>query len=181
MNQFLNYLDLSITIEKKLQAAYKHLAINKDRQKMLMNFLQPLKEHHVPTWEHSIRVGLLFAQIARVVGLNQKTAFEAGILHDVGKISISSEILAKTAKDFTDDDMKKMRGHVMYGYDMILKNFGLAAQIMVLHHQHQPNPYPAQIPSNRYSPQTNRLIAISGRILALADSYDAMRMTPCDA
>ncbi len=140
--------------------------------------LAPLREKHPSThghYLHSLRVGLLCEAIAEVVHLDPKACLFPGLLHDVGKALVPVSVLGKT-EAWDEDDQRIMSGHVMDGYRLVRDCFTFSAEVMVYHHQFQPNRYPKRLPrlQRAYSPGTKVTIPLCGRILALADVYDAL-------
>src|SRR3989344_5735384 len=64
----------------------------------------------------------------------------------------------------------------MDGYRLLRGRFDFTADTMVLHHKFQANGYPENLPPqlHHYSDTTQELILEHGRVLALADVYDAL-------
>jgi response regulator RpfG family c-di-GMP phosphodiesterase len=165
-------------LEAQFFATAEALHVSLSDQASIFSLLSPLKggppavaEHYA----HSLRVGLLAAKIAAVALLPAPPLFIAGTLHDVGKSLIPFDVLGKTS-DWTKEDTLIMRNHVMLGYNLLRSRFPLAADIMVWHHRYQPDPYPDTIPPFAYSENDGLVkhIVTYGRLLALADCYDAM-------
>src|SRR3546814_1540728 len=72
-----------------------------------------MQEHHAYTFAHSLRVGILMAAYGRHLGLDDdhvKLMAETGLAHDVGKLRIPIDILAKPVR-LTDAEMAVMRTH----------------------------------------------------------------------
>ena len=127
------------------------------------------KDHY--TFAHSRNVARYAAVLAVAAGLNDEQVsviYEAGLLHDIGKISISESILSKQGK-LTDEEMDIMRGHVNNSIDMIrhLSSMDYLIPAVVGHHERWDGKgYPTGI--------AREDIPITARCLALADSFDAM-------
>lgn len=124
---------------------------------------------------HSLRVGYLAHKIAMFTHHESRPLLLAGTLHDIGKCQISVEVLGKTS-DWTEADALVMQEHVMAGYQIVKGNFDLSAEILLWHHKFQKDGYPEVLPAHlhTYSNSTKVLIVEYGRILALADVYDAL-------
>jgi putative nucleotidyltransferase with HDIG domain len=163
------------TTETQLSQTFEELKINPSDKTAIETFLDPLKQKNIKTYEHSVRVGLLAKKIGKFLQLDEKTLFFAGLLHDLGKSKIPTETLEKT-EGWTDEDMKITRQHVIYGYDAIKGRFDFTAEIILLHHKFQENGYPESLPAHLhdYSPETQTLILEDAKVLALADTYDAL-------
>ncbi len=99
----------------------------------------------------------------------------AAQMHDVGKISISDQILLKEGK-LTDEEYDIMKKHAYFGYDIIkssvkdVKNFEfleIAANFALSHHE--------KWDGTGYPNKLKELdIPLCGRMLAIADAYDAI-------
>jgi hypothetical protein len=77
--------------------------------------------------------------------------------------------------------------HVMDGYRLIRGQFDFSAEVILWHHRFQHNGYPADMPAllHEYSQGTRVMIQFYGRLLALADGFDAFhrvneKYTPVD-
>lgn len=128
------------------------------------------KDHF--TAGHSVRVAKLSLQAAETLGLSLDEAEvieHAGLLHDIGKICISDDILLKPAR-LTFTEYEAMKQHAYLGY-RILKpiKFLQEEATLVLHHHEWFNGegYPCHLVKNE--------IPIGARIISVVDSYDTMR------
>jgi putative nucleotidyltransferase with HDIG domain len=120
---------------------------------------------------HQIRVAKLTRMIAEEMGLQKETvegAYLAGIIHDVGKISIPAELLSKPSQ-LLDEEFALIKRHSQTGYD-ILKGikFPWPIQDIVLQHHERINGsgYPQALSGDD--------ILIEAKILAVADTVEAM-------
>lgn len=96
-------------------------------------------------------------------------------LHDIGKVGVSDRILLKPGK-LTEQEFEEMKKHTIYGRDAILaaeRKLGntsflrFARDIAYTHHERwDGSGYPEGLKGDQ--------IPISGRLMALADTYDAM-------
>jgi len=92
----------------------------------------------------------------------------AGLLHDFGKIGIDEELLLKIDK-LTANEREEIRLHVIKGFH-ILSGFEEFGEILIgIRHHHENwdgSGYPEGLSGEN--------ISLIGRIIAIADSYDAM-------
>jgi putative nucleotidyltransferase with HDIG domain len=175
MSKFVNYLDPAIPLKTRLQKKFEELRISKLQRSRINTFTRVLKLKDRPTYEHSVRVALLSCKIAEFMHLDQKASFYAGMLHDVGKSQTNPTTLKKTS-GWTSEDSTEIMNHVMDGYRLIRGEFDFSAEIILWHHRFQANTYPAESPPllHEYCCGTRVMIPFFGRVLALADQFDAL-------
>jgi PAS domain S-box-containing protein len=120
---------------------------------------------------HQSRSADLACAIAREMGLDEdkiEAIKMAGIIHDIGKLSIPAEILTKPTK-LTNLEFSLIKVHPQSGYEM-LKNVEspwALAQIVQQHHERMDGSgYPGNL--------KGKDILIESRILAVADVVEAM-------
>jgi PAS domain S-box-containing protein/putative nucleotidyltransferase with HDIG domain len=123
------------------------------------------------TYQHQIRVSNLAVAIATEMNLPIYTVEGlklAALIHDIGKISIPTEILVKPIT-LSSIEKEMLHGHVQAGYDM-LKNINFQwpiAQIIYQHHcRLDGSGYPNHLKGDS--------IILEARILAVADTVEAM-------
>ncbi len=81
------------------------------RNKGVLCSVTKLKQHDDYTFQHSMNVSVYAASLAAHLGMEKaevERIANAGILHDVGKMLVPSEILNKPGK-FTDDEFLIMK------------------------------------------------------------------------
>ena len=120
---------------------------------------------------HQRRVGQLAVAIAREMNfsLNRLEGIRvAGVLHDIGKIAIPSEILTKPG-ELSDLECEFIKSHCQIGYDLV-KNINFpwpVLQAILQHHERlDGSGYPAGL--------TDQDIILEARIVAVADVIEAM-------
>lgn len=165
-------------LENRLKNSFETLRVNKVERKTIKAFLAPLKYKNQTTYQHylhCLRVGLLGKQIAKFIHLDQKALFYAGLLHDIGKAQINRSVLSKT-RNWNKKDILEIQHHVHYGYMLLRNKFDFTSKVILWHHRFQQNGYPKKNPSLLHidTIQTKTMISFYGRILALADCYDAL-------
>lgn len=123
------------------------------------------------TCGHSERVALISRMIARNAGLPDalcERIYMAGLLHDVGKIGVPEAVLQKAGK-LDNDEFAMMKKHPEIGA-RILRDVKQIEDVIpgVLHHheRYDGKGYPTGLAGEQ--------IPLMGRIICLADSFDAM-------
>ncbi|MBC7835911.1 MAG: HD domain-containing protein [Phycisphaerales bacterium] len=123
------------------------------------------------TCGHSERVAHLAHQLALATGMDEEAAERvriSGLLHDVGKIGVPENVLAKPGK-LTDDEFEQIKLHPTIGHKILrdIPNLEDALPGVLHHHERfDGRGYPDHL-----SGETIPLVA---RILAVSDSFDAM-------
>ncbi len=140
-----------------------------------INRMAKIAEFRDPeTGEHIQRVSLYVRFICEKLGLDSETAHAyqiASIMHDVGKVGIPDNILFKT-DTLTKGEWTIMCKHTDIGgkvFDNAYSNVLIHARDIALQHHEKWNGsgYPKGLKGDK--------IALSARIMALADVYDALR------
>jgi putative nucleotidyltransferase with HDIG domain len=123
------------------------------------------------TFGHSERVARIAARLGEQLGMSaaaRSDLYLAGLLHDVGKIGIDDQVLKKTGP-LTPEEYQNIQSHVEIGVT-ILKDLKKLSHILpgVKHHHESVDGtgYPDHLCGND--------IPLEARILAVADSFDAM-------
>jgi diguanylate cyclase (GGDEF)-like protein/PAS domain S-box-containing protein/putative nucleotidyltransferase with HDIG domain len=123
------------------------------------------------TREHSQNVSSCGVEIAQAMGMSADDVDVikyAGLLHDVGKISVGDDILLK--KDpLTKEEFEVLKKHPVIGVNILKDIKFLEREIPIILHHHERwdgKGYPHGL--------NGREIPIGARILAVADAFDAM-------
>lgn len=123
------------------------------------------------TYGHSKKVAKYATDMAEALGYSPEriaTLRAAALLHDIGKIGVSDELLVK-AGPLSAEDWEPIRAHPKLGV-AIIKHVeslsGCLAAIQYHHERFDGTGYPAGLKGEN--------IPLDARILAVADSYDAM-------
>lgn len=134
--------------------------------------LARLKTKDDYTYMHSVAVCALMVALARQLGLNDEQTREAGLaglLHDIGKMAIDSDILNKPGR-LTDEEFVAVKGHPGAGYKMLLEsaNVSKIALDVCLHHHEKidGSGYPKGLKGDQ--------ISLYARMGAICDVYDAI-------
>ena len=120
---------------------------------------------------HSQRVADYSLAIAKRMGkseADQKIIYYAGLLHDVGKIRVSEEVINKAAK-LTEEEFNQIRIHPVSGYHIlkdIHEDIRIAYGAKYHHERYDGKGYPNALEGEN--------IPEIARIIGVADAYDAM-------
>lgn len=120
---------------------------------------------------HSKRVSNLCKKIGIAMDLTATEIYElevCGLLHDIGKIAIDDNILNKTGK-LTEQEWNEIKRHSDIGHKILNsspKMVEIAQYILYHHERYDGTGYPNGLKEKE--------IPLLSRILAVADSYDAM-------
>jgi len=123
------------------------------------------------TCGHSQRVAMISRKLAELCGFDRERAenlYLAGLLHDIGKIGVPEAVLCKPGR-LSNDEFDTMKRHPVIGAN-ILSNIRQIQSVMpgVLYHHERIDGrgYPEGLAGDE--------LPIEGRIVGLADSFDAM-------
>jgi HD-GYP domain-containing protein (c-di-GMP phosphodiesterase class II) len=146
-----------------------------DMQDMFMGTLHSLiatiDAKDTYTCGHSERVALLSRQLAEAAGLDASVVervYLSGLVHDVGKIGVPESVLCKPGR-LTAEEFEMIKAHPEIGV-RILTDIRQMKDLLpgVLHHHERwdGRGYPHGLAGEK--------IPLFGRLIALADSFDAM-------
>ncbi len=133
--------------------------------------LKTLHEKDSKSEIHSRIVSEISEKIAIGIGLDRQEAHEvktAGLLHDIGKIILPSEILTKNGR-LTPEEYQVVKGHPEIGFRILnsTTNMRNISNIVLNHHERwDGHGYPRGIKGDA--------IPLQSRIVAIADAFDAM-------
>lgn len=123
------------------------------------------------TCGHSDRVASMGRELAVAAGLPAsecETIYLSGLLHDLGKIGVSDDVLLKPGR-LTDEEFAQIKEHPQRGYDMLKRLEPLKEMLPGILHHHEAwdgSGYPHGLAGEN--------IPLIARILAVADTFDAM-------
>jgi HD-GYP domain-containing protein (c-di-GMP phosphodiesterase class II) len=144
------------------------------REANILRIVSPVKSYSEYTYVHAANVSTLTLFQSEFLGLKGENLYDAGLaglLHDVGKMFISQEILEKQAK-LNESEWHEMKRHPIQGalYLSKLQDVPKLAVIATFEHHMKFNGggYPATKKRGRRQHIISQLVAIS-------DFFDAMR------
>jgi len=157
---------------KRLVQKTIHLAV--EDESILLG-LTTIKNYDEYTYNHSVNVSIYALALGRRLGFSRQMLTELGLtalFHDVGKSKIPKEVLNKPA-GLDDEEWVLMKKHPLMGVETILnlKQLGEINPRMVIgifdHHlKGDASGYPRLF--------RKKEISLFGRIIQIADVYDAM-------
>ena len=134
--------------------------------------LTTIQRYDMYTFAHSVNVSILALCIGTRLRL-QWTALEelgiAGLLHDIGKVTIPHEVLVKPG-DLTREELATVQNHPVEGAKILQNIPGMGPVPPVVAYEHHMRINGAGYPIQR----AGQTIAGASRITAVSDCYDAM-------
>lgn len=161
-------------IKKTLRMVHKMIDMVSEDRDMLME-LSTIRDYDDYTYTHSVNVAILSLCLGQKIGLSKKsleTLTLSALFHDLGKIDVPKNILNKPGK-LTDQEFREMKNHSLYSVRriLLLKTSPQKKAEMLLgpfeHHlKYDLSGYPR-------TPR-NKPISLFGRIITIADVFDAI-------
>lgn len=165
-----NINDIMTQAENNMYSA-KIIESQSMRNQTIKSIMETLYASHLVEKVHSQQVAVLSRRIGEELRLDDKSLKEletAGLLHDIGKITINAAILNKPSK-LTQKEYMEIKKHPEASYH-ILKSAdvytSLAEYVLSHHERWDGNGYPRGLAGEN--------IPFIGRIISVADSYEAM-------
>jgi len=166
-------LSKDITVQRKseeeLQQSYQRLKKTMDAAIDTMSKIIEAKDPYTSGHQH--RVCQLAVPLARELGLSEykiEGIRIASLIHDIGKISLPTEILSKPGK-LNDIEFSLIKGHSQTGYDILrFIDFSYPIAEIVLQHHERLNGsgYPNNLKDDE--------IILEAKIIGIADVVEAM-------
>ncbi|HKL75635.1 MAG TPA: HD domain-containing phosphohydrolase [Halanaerobiales bacterium] len=141
------------------------------KNKLVENMLSTLGAKSNETKEHATRMTNEAAKLGTEIGLKNgklNNLFLLATLHDIGKITISEDILNKKGS-LTDEEWEIIKDHPERGYNIAKSTteFAPVAKYILAHHERwDGNGYPQGLKGKE--------IPLLARIIAIVDSFDVM-------
>jgi len=142
----------------------------------VFDMLHNMRDFDDLTYTHSMNVAMICNVFAHWLGYGEKTielATACGMLHDIGKLKISDDIIKKPGK-LTDEEFRMIKAHPLEGYHILEKqDIDKRIKLAALEHHEKcdGSGYPMHL--------TREKIDGYAKIVAIADVYDAMTANRC--
>ena len=146
--------------------------MRRTQEELILAFAEITESKSGQTGQHVKRVSEYSKVLGEALGLSaEETEIlrTASMMHDIGKLTISSDILEKPGK-LTDEEFKIIKTHVTAGERLLHKSPGRimsAARLIALEHHEKWN-------GTGYLKKSKNDIDFYSRIVAVADVYDAL-------
>ena len=150
---------------------HRSLETTENIENIYMNLASLAESRCYGTENHLVTVSRMTQVIAAHMGFEDEAELigTAAILHDVGKITVPSEILDKQTP-LTGDELRILRQHVITGYNILSgvkgRFFDIARDIVLEHHENWDG--------SGYLGKAGEDISIYARIVKIADVFDAL-------
>lgn len=169
-------------LEMIVEAGLEYMQLKKDNENLVNDLkelfsgtiraiIEALDAKDSYTLGRSRRVTYYSLKLAEKLNLNdvERGKIElAGLLHDIGMIGVSDDVLFKTER-LTEEEFQEIKLHVDHGVKILedIKQLKDVITIIKYHHEHfDGNGYPYGIKGEE--------IPVSSRIISIADAYDGM-------
>jgi len=157
---------------KHVTGVTKSLVDNVLSSRDAMLQMTALKNHTEYTYYHSANVAILSVSLASTISRDPRFLSSLGsgaLLHDIGKLKVGLDIIEKPGR-LDADEWEKMRQHPLLGAQMAAQMPGVDSAVLVPILEHHMawdgSGYPSRTPRRKQH--------LASRIVAVADSYDAM-------
>ncbi|MBT5876588.1 MAG: HD domain-containing protein [Candidatus Latescibacteria bacterium] len=169
------------TLYKKSRICLDRLII----QGPIMKYLERLRQHHDDSYDHSLRVALMSIDLGyenRLTESEVRTVGYAGLLHDLGKTAVDSDVLSKPAALNAKERME-VQEHPRMGYLQLEEGlFRKIKMVVAGHHEFQTQPFPRSSSERRTLSRVDvadrrepdASIARLTEIVAISDMLDAL-------
>ncbi|MDD6570997.1 MAG: HD domain-containing protein [Thermoflexaceae bacterium] len=181
--EFLSISIISLSVTGKLQRLIKVLVeknneLYEEQQTLVSSLAELVEAQSYETGQHVKRVAAYTEILCHAIGLSDEETWKislASMMHDVGKIGVSQDILHKPAR-LTEEEYQEIKKHVDYGYKLLKNSPGeimqIAACIAQQHHERFDG-------TGYQQKRKGEEISLFARCVAIADVFDALVSKRC--
>jgi len=144
------------------------------REANVLRIVSPVKSHSEYTYVHAANVAVLTLFQAESLGLKGENLHEAGLsglLHDVGKMFVSRDVIEKKS-GLDEAEWKEMRRHPIYGAIYLSSLDNIPKLAVIAAYEHHLKYDGSGYPDTRWRPRKQHVIS---QIVAISDCFDAVR------
>lgn len=148
------------------------LALKKEEN--VLRLVLPIKSYSEYTYVHASNVAVLTLFIAQSLGLRDEGLREtgyAGLLHDMGKLFVSKDIIDKQTK-LNDSEWSEMKKHPVYGAIYLGSLSDVPSLAVIAAYEHHLKYDGSGYPDTIWRARKQHIIS---QIVAIADFFDALR------
>jgi len=148
-----------------------NIALDEVNMDLLETLGAVIDAYDVFTYGHSAQIAIYVDAIANEMDISQEDRslfVKTALIHDIGKVGVTEDIVGKQGM-LTDEELHLIQRHPEIGADIIQRMSGLKAMVPLVRHHHERwdgKGYPSGLAGEK--------IPLGARIIALADSVDAM-------
>ncbi len=157
-----------------LEEVVTNFIITFRREANILNLISPVRTYSEYTYTHATNVAVLSMFQAETLGADDNLLHDIGIaalLHDVGKLFISQEILEKKGA-LADEEWDEIRKHTLYGARYLATVEGLPRLAPIVALEHHLRYDGKGYPDLRRVKRAQHLVS---QIVAISDFFDALR------
>lgn len=175
-NHFNDVLNRDKKVDKeKIVSDINSILHKTNSSKDLFDALNGMKMKQNRMYMHSLNTALISNILAKWLKLSEEEVNDvtlAGLFHDIGMMSIPSEILDKTPTERTMEENDLLQKHAIYGYRYLMKrelNRQIGLTALTHHERMDGSGYPLQC--------IGSALCTYSKIVAIADAYDELTLT----
>ena len=162
--------------ERTAQLARAQQTIRDAYRSSLESLIATLEAREPETYAHSFRVRTYSVHLATLMNYPERLLSRlayAGLLHDIGKIAVSDEVLLKPGR-LTAEEFGRLQVHPVVGERIVQRMGFLQEEAKLIRHHHERwdgSGYPDGLRGEE--------IPLGSRLFAVADTLDAMTSNRC--
>ncbi len=140
----------------------------------VLKVVSPIKSHNEYTYAHNTNVAVLSIFQAEALGVKHDLLHDigmAGLLHDIGKMFVSGNVLEKEGK-LSEEEWTEMKKHPAYGAMYLATLPDIPKYALIAAYEHHMKFNGQGYPGTKRKGRSQHIIS---QIIAVADFFDALR------